>query len=729
MILAQGAAAQDGGLAIEEITVTAQKRTEDLQSVPLSVTAFSAEEVDRKGLTSVQTLDAQVPGMTVSDNGLFDKVISIRGVGNEAMRNRSTISGVAFHVDGIFIASAAGLMQDFLDVERIEVLRGPQGTVFGQNATGGTVNVVTRQPVIGEFSGHADVQVGSYDHLNTRAYVNVPINETMAARASLQYLKHDSFTDNLSLPGAELENADNISGRVQFLWNPVDEFRATLRAQVFDTDTGDRAQKNVLDPTPDPRELRQDFPATFEFSSYIYSAELQYDLPWATVKSITSFQDDDTLHRRDADRSDGFYLPRMDGPFQDSGIETWTQEINISSAPDQEFPLDWLVGFFYYDNEIHIESVEFVDRNNDGIAEQDINGPERGFTSTVDFFRDSWSLYGQGTFHVTDSFRITAGARYTEDNFTLENFGFPVLPDPRIVSETSDTEVTGRVNIEWDILEDSMFYGGWSRGYKPGGANTTLVVGDIVPLSFGATKVDAYEVGLKNRFWDQRVQFNVAAYYYDYKNLQFLNEDPIPFRGGVDSLPEAEVYGFDIEANALLTDSLRLDANMSYNHTEITEDKLALDVTAFQAAQQELLRQGFALFDPEVLAVRQAAVQNVRGNSLPKAPEWIFNVTLTHQLDIPDHGSLTSSFSYQYRDSFNYLVFANPTDRVPSLDLFNANFVYEPNDYNWYLEFAVQNIADNDSIQSLNTDVFGVGATSAIFVPPRQFLFRVGYDF
>src|SRR5690606_19220785 len=154
--------------------------------------------------------------MTVSDNGLFDKVISIRGVGNEAMRNRSTISGVAFHVDGIFIASAAGLMQDFLDVERIEVLRGPQGTVFGQNATGGTVNVVTRQPVIGEFSGHADVQVGSYDHLNTRAYVNVPINETMAARASLQYLKHDSFTDNLSLPGAELENADNISGRVQF---------------------------------------------------------------------------------------------------------------------------------------------------------------------------------------------------------------------------------------------------------------------------------------------------------------------------------------------------------------------------------------------------------------------------------------------------------------------------------------------------------------------------------
>jgi iron complex outermembrane receptor protein len=716
-------------MTIEEITVTAQKRTEDLQRVPLSVTAFSSEDVDRIGLTAIQKLDAHVPGLTVTDNGLFDKVMVIRGVGNEAARNRSTISGVAYHIDGIFIGSISGLMQDFLDVERIEVLRGPQGTVFGQNATGGTVNIITRQPVIGEFTGHADVQVGTYDQVYTRAYMNVPINETMAARAAIQYLKHDSFTDNLSIPGADLENEDNLTGRIQFLWQPLDNLSATLRAQLFDTETGDRAQKNVRDPTSDARELRQDFEATWDFDSKIYSMELKYDLPWATFKSISSIQDDQTQHNRDADRSDGFFLPRMDGPFQTAKIRTWTQEVNITSSGEQPLPVDWIVGFFYYDYDFNVHSVEFVDRNNDNVAIINYYGPERGFTSTVDFFRESWSVFGQLTYHLTDTVRITGGARYTEDELELNNYGFPVLPEPRIVQVLKDEEVTGRANIEWDVLEDSMFYGGWSRGYKPGGASTLLTPGNIVPLTFGATKVDAYEVGLKNRLFDDRVQLNVAGYYYDYKNLQFLNDDPIPFRGGVDSLPEAEVWGVDLEVSALLTDNLRLDANFSFNDTEITADKLALDVAAYQPAQQALLAQGFSLFSPQVIAARAAQVQNVNGNELPKAPQYIANVSLSHILEIAGFGNLTSTLSYQFRDEMQNLVFNNPSDSIPSFDLWNAHFLYEPNNAAWYLEFAVNNLGDSDSIQSLNTDVFGVGATSRIYVPPRQFLVRLGYDF
>jgi iron complex outermembrane receptor protein len=722
-------AAQESGLVIEEITVTAQKRTEDLQKVPLSVTAFTSSDADRKGLTSLQALDGQVPGLTVSDNGLFDRVITIRGVGNEAARNRSTISGVAFHIDGIFIASPPGMMQDFLDVERIEVLRGPQGTVFGQNATGGAVNVITRQPVIGEFSGHADVQVGNYDHLNTRAYANIPISDTMAARGSLQYSRHDSFTKNLTIPGAELENDDNLSGRAQLLWQPVDNFSATLRAHFFDTDTGDRAQKNVLDPTKSPRELRQDYEATWKFESKIYSTELKWDLPYATLKSITSFQDDKTRHVRDADRSDGFYLPRTDGPIQDYEFETWTQEINIGSAGEQPLPLDWLLGFFFYDSQIDGSSFEFVDRNNDGIVDHDLFGPERGFSTYVNFFRTSWSVYGQATFHVTDALRLTGGVRYTDDEFKLVNWGFPKLPDPRIVSETAETAVTGRASLEWDILENSMVYGGWSRGYKPGGVNTTLIVGNIVPLQFGSTNVDAYEIGLKSRFFNDRLQLNVAGYYYDYRNLQFPNDDPIPGRGGMDSIPESEVYGFDIEANALLTDTLRLDANFSYNESEITKDKLALDRAAYQAAQQALLLQGLSPFSPQVLAVRAAAVQNVKGSRLPKAPRYILNLTLSHRLNIADHGALTSSVSYRFRDSFPYLVFNNPTDVVPSNHTVDVHLHYQPHRAQWYIEFAAYNVADDDSIQSLNTDIFAVGATSAIYVPPRRLMVRLGYDF
>ncbi|HKZ72733.1 MAG TPA: TonB-dependent receptor plug domain-containing protein, partial [Steroidobacteraceae bacterium] len=303
-------------LALEEVIVTAQKRDESLQEVPMAVTAFSAADLDRRAITSMADLDAAVPGLTVADNGLFDKVPTIRGVGNEAQRNRATTAAVAYHVDGVFLASTASSMQDYLDVERIEILRGPQGTVFGQNATGGVINVITRQPQLGEYSGYADVQGGSYELVRARAYGNMPLGDTVAARASVQYLKHDGYSDNITLPGAKLDDADNLTGRVQFLWQPSDTFGATVRAQYFDTDVGDRAQKNVLDPTADPRELRQDFPATFQFDSEIYSAELRWDWGWASLKSITSHQDDTTIHNRDADRSDGFYLPRMDGPFQ-----------------------------------------------------------------------------------------------------------------------------------------------------------------------------------------------------------------------------------------------------------------------------------------------------------------------------------------------------------------------------------------------------------------------------
>src|SRR5688572_13140439 len=271
-----------------------------------------------------------------------------------------------------------------------------------------------------------------------------------------------------------------------------------------------------------------------------------------------------------------------------------------------------------------------------------------------------------------------------------------------------------------------MLYGGWSTGWKPGTSN--LSFGGLTPQVVGSTDVSAIEVGIKNTLFDGRLLLNLAAYSYDYEGLQFFNEDVIPGRGGVDTLPSAKVHGLDVESSALFTNNLRLDLNYSYNDSEIDGDKLALDRAAYQAAQQALLAQGFSPTSPQVIAVRQAAVQNVNGNPLPKAPEHTVNLTLSHKLNIGGRGNLTSSILYQYKDSFPFLVFNNATDQVPSYDLINLNLLYETaND--WSLEFAVVNLEDEDAVQSLNTDIFGVGATAAILVPPRQYLFRVGYKF
>lgn len=723
-VQAQQTGAGQGGFVLEEVVVTAQKRDEALQEVPMAVTALSSAELDRRNIVSMPDLDAVVPGLTVIDNGLFDKVPTIRGVGNEGQRNRATTSAVAYHVDGVFLASAPSSMQDYLDVERIEVLRGPQGTVFGQNATGGVINVITRQPQVGEFSGYADVQGGSYDLLRARAYGNIPLGDTTAARASVQYLKHDSFTDNVTLPGADLDNADNLTGRMQFLWQPSETFAATLRAQYFDTEVGDRAQKNTRDPTPDPRELRQDFPAIFEFDSEVYSVELKWDWNWASLKSISSYQDDTTQHNRDADRSDGFYLPRMDGPFQYAKTETVTQEINLTSSGERR--LDWIAGFFYYDYEFFVDSAEFTDLNGDGIVTVNVLGPDRGFTSRNTFLRDTWSLFSEGTFHFTDSVSLIAGFRYSEDDFKSIGLPFPYTGPPRIVETTEDV-VTGRVNLKWDITENSLLYGGWASGWKPGTSN--LAFGGLVSQVVDSTDVDAYEIGLKNTLANGRVFLNVAAYYYDYRNLQFFNDDPVPFRGGVDTLPSAVSQGLELETSALIGDRVRIDLNYSYNDSEIDSDKLALNRAAYQDAVQALLLQGFTVFSPQVIAAKQAAVQNVRGNRIPKTPEHMVNVTLLYKLGIGNHGTLTSSALYQYKDEYPFLIFNSPTDQVPSYDTINLNLLYEPNNGNWSFEFAVVNLEDDDAIQSLNTDIFGVGATAAMLVPPRQYLARIGYEF
>lgn len=715
------------GLVLEEITVTAQKRNENLQEVPMAVSAFSTADIDRRAIRSMADLDAAVPGLTIADNGLFDKVPTIRGVGNEAQRNRATTASVAYHMDGVFLGSTAASMQDYLDVERIEVLRGPQGTVFGQNATGGVINVITRQPELDNLGGYVDAQVGSYDLIRVRANANVPLGRTVAARASVQYLQHDSFTKNVTLPNAKLDDADNLAARVQFLWQPSDTFSATLRAQYFDTDTGDRAQKNVLDPTPDPRKLRQDYPATFEFDSQIFSAELRWNWDWATLKSISSYQDDTTVHRRDGDRSDGFYLPRMDGPFQNANTRTITQELNLASSTNRDSRFDWLIGSFFYDYRYFVDSIEFLDRNGDNLINPDIFGPERSFTSRNTFTRDTWSLFAESTYHVTDVFRITAGFRYSQDDFKSVGLPFPYVGvTPRIV-ETDEDRVTGRVNLQWDVLENSMIYGGWSSGWKPGTSNLTF--GGLTSQIVGSTIVDAYEVGMKNVFFGGRLQMNIAAYYYDFEGVQFFNEDVVPGRGAVDTLPKTTVKGIDLEISALLTDNLRLDLNYSYNDGKIDSDKLALDRAAYQTAQQELLAQGFSQTSPEVLAVRAAAVQNVRGNSLPKAPKNILNLVLSHELGIGSFGTLTSSVMYQYKDGYPFLVFNNPSDQVPSYDLINLNFLYKPQKGNWAAEFGVINLADDDAIQSLNTDIFGVGATAAILVPPRQYQIRLSYEF
>jgi iron complex outermembrane receptor protein len=728
----------------EEVLVTAEKRTESLQNLSQAVTALSAEDVENRQLSSFVDLSAIAPGVNVAKNEGFKTVITIRGIGNEANQNAIANPSVSYHLDGVYVASPFALQTDFLDLERIEVLRGPQGTLFGQNSTGGGINVITKAPTFDEVYGSADLTVGEYNLIKARAAVNVPLSDAAAMRLSVMSNRHDGFTDNVA-NGQDLDDADSISARAKFLYQPSDTFSATLTAQIFDEEVNGQAQKGIYDPTPGARYLAQDSLSSYELESQLYSLTLEWDLGSVTLKSLTSYQNDDIAIQRDNDRHDYRTLPPyflLQSYFDPETNEqkTTTQEFNLISNEPAFGRLDWVAGIFYLDTEVDISILERLDFGFDGVFDpftlDDIYSYQGdvGFISDSKPERESLSLYGQGTWSFTDSVRMIAGLRYTEDEVYSAVTNFYGREGTEIL-EIESEKVTGRLALEVDLGDATMAYASYTRGFKPGGSNLTFgredIVSPIVVLPvFEEETIDAYEVGLKTDLADGRVRLNGAAFFYTYDNLQYQATDPEVFQGGVGNIPESEIMGAELELGAFLSDSLIFDARLAWLDTEITANHLALDNVASEAATNALLAQGVNLFSPEVEIARAGQISDVRGNELAKTPGFTANLALTYNHSIAAWGDVEGTLSYTHRGDFRHRIFNNPlTDEVDGYDTVDLLIRILPNDANWRLELIGKNLTDEDGINARFTDVFGVGATGDQFIPPRQLMLRVGLDF
>lgn len=733
-----------GGLKLEEIIVMGEKRDRNLQLVPQAISAVTGERIDRLNITSPTNLTARAPGLVVTREEGFERAVTIRGLGKNSTQ-AGIGQSVAIHQDGVFFADTVSLNVDLYDIERIEVLRGPQGTVFGQNAIGGVLNIITKQPSLDGFEGKVDVALGTDSLVQTRGMVNVPITDKFAVRATGQFIEQDGFTDNIEL-GQELDETDNTSFRIQGLYRPTDNLSITGRYQYFDTDVNGRAQKSIFDSTPDPRELRQDFPSFFSLESNVYSLEVEWDLPFATIKSISSFQDTEPTNQQDLDRGTRDFTNFID-PSDTTGANTgvvtadrilrnnparevWTTELNVVSSEGGK--LDWIAGFFYSDIDTEIDFLEMGDFNFDGMvaSEEDID-PENpfatadlAFSSMTDQNIETVAVYGQATYHLTERFRATAGLRYNEEDFENEGFNLFVLPT---TAETEEELLTGKAGLEYDLAEDVMIFGNFTRGAKPGGGS--LSSGILVEGTFEEETVNAYELGLKSRFLDGQLQLNASAYYYDFEDFQFLTADPVPFSGGVVNIPESENKGIELEATALLPMQTQLDITLSYMDSEITSDFLAIDNVLAVEQDARSFIQGNGLFSDENIDARLATAVNLDGNALPRTPEWSGTVNLSRDFGLGSLGQLTLSVNYMFIDDMLVRPFDNPErDRVPSYDLWGASAIWDIDD-KWRLELTGSNLEDDDVLNNRFTDAFGVAATGDLLVPPRIVKFRVSYLF
>ena len=745
-----GLSAQDS--FIEEVFVTAEKRSESLQDISQAVTAISDEDIENKNITSFVDLSAIVPGVTVAKNEGYKTVISIRGVGNETNQNAIAAPSVAFHMDGIFIASPFSLQTDFIDVERIEVLRGPQGTLFGQNSTGGVINVISKKPSMEGYLGKSDITFGNYGLTKFRSSNNIVLGSSTAARFSISTTERDGFSENL-VTGQDLDDDSNLSLRADFL----KEFESSsLRffGQFFEVDRNGSAMKGIDDPSPDPRDLSQDSISNHELTSKIFAAIYESDLGYANLKIMASMQEDDISVTRDNDRhnfgdlvlaipglGDGATYQRAEFRPETSLVDTTTFEINlVSNEPAMSGKLDWTIGAFYMDHEIENHIRGYRDNDLDGelqyvcgepFARNDycftVGGPDPWFFFEFDFVsdafpkRESFSVYGETTYSVSDEFRILSGLRYSDDEVEscVKNFFTTVCDN---LSGSSD-KTTGKIAAEFDLDDDTLAYLAFSAGFKPGGTNLTYGFADdnappMVFPNFAAETVESMEFGLKTDLYDGRARANIAIFSYDYENLQFQATDPDPYRGGVANIPESEMSGLEIEFTGLISDSLTLDMNLAFLDSEVSSDYEALDnVDAYQY-----------FFGEEDL--RYGLRKNIKGNELAKTPEFTADITMTYETVLSSGTMFTGILQYVERGEFQQRVNNNPiVDAIDAYDILNLTASFDFVGDKWGLDFMILNATDEDGVNSSMTDVFGVAATGLELIPPRQYMLRLSMNY
>ena len=774
---ATGAADSAGGDSdtLAEIQVVAQKQNIDLQKAAVAITALSGDSLAQLNIVNPIDLNGQVPGLVITSSEGYNRSVSIRGIGFNVPQDDSAQTSVSYHEDGVYIAFPVALDSGFLDVDHIEVLRGPQGTVFGQNAIGGTINVISKQPTFDAVTGYADAQFGSYALVHTSAAVNVPFSSTFAVRAAFDQDYQHGYVNATQVTGGNyaLNNTNSAHGRIQALWQTTDDLSILLRAEYAQARQHEAQGKNIQDPDPNPYNESSDWPGRLIYNQQLAAGTITYNFPAATLKLLSSYQE---VNHHGSVSEDGLSLAietPIDEPhdveYFEHNSKSITEELNLTSKPGGI--IDWIVGGFFLKSRTTVAYDQYFlfagDPTFDGTASPNLlNVPLNPNTALGQFAteaiysgqlyfqnvgsegRESESLYGQASYHFTDALRLTVGARYTHDyNSTWFDDDYNLFyPNTAIFVSQAEDKTTWRVALDYDLTPVNLLYCSVSTGFKPGGGNISNSP-LVVPFQFQPETITAYELGSKNSFLDKKLNVNLAAFVYQDKNMQYQAEDLINFQGGVDNIPHVEIHGIEGEVAALLPAGFRVDGNFTWEKGKITSHYSALDNVSGNAANQEFINttpNGDCVFygcngstgvgfngvgSPALNALRLKAYRDVYGNSPPSLPNLIATVNLSHTLNFAGGSSLLSRIGAQYRADYADTIFGKtPIYTAPSYTMVNLFFDYALLPKVLDFTFAINNVGDHAAVLSRFTNQFG-GETTQMFAPPREYVVGAHYNF
>ena len=711
---------EDAQRGVGEIIVTAQKRAERLQDVPIAVSAFDEAKLTETGFDEISDLTQLVPGMQFGNFGPV-AFVALRGISYENTTAAGD-PGVALHLDGVYIGRPVATLFSAFDTERTEVLRGPQGTLYGRNATGGSVNLITKKPT-DEFEGSFEATVGNYDWFRERGMINVPLSDTVRARITGFKEDRTGFTRNTFPGGTRANGADNWGLRGHIDIDLADNFNILLSANYVNVG-GTGSQPEVREPFPaagtsipgfgagafgnNVNDLRpfieaKDVREHVDNDLLLLSSTMTWDFESFSIKSISAYGESNFFSRQDSDSSpvDIAELNLVENASQ------FSQELQILSPGGSNF--EWIVGLYYF-NEDAFRSSRFLGPRFDATVAQFPNlefGVDLGGTVST----ESYAAFGQFTWHFTDTLSLTAGGRIPHDSrngvndITLRavNPNFP----PVIVmlpSSISSTEPTGRVTLDWKATDDILVYATAARGYKSGGINQQSASAN---RTFEPEFVDSYEGGIKSQLFGRSLQLNLAGFYNEYNDLQF---QVFGFAGPeAANAGQAHAYGFEAEWVAVPTDYLTFDGSFSYLST----------------AYDELL-----------FAVSGTTAVDLSGKELSRAPEFTFALGATVGGPLGGGmGDLKLRGDVSYQDSAFYTPFNRPADRTSSYTNVNLRLLWTSENGRYNAQLFVTNLFDTVQEGNLLRGVGfvdepnGGGQEFVTYRPPQQYGLTVGFSF
>ena len=724
---------------LEEVIVTAEKREADLQRTAIAITALGGEALEQAAISQPENLNKLVPGLAIGQGGPSNQIY-LRGVGSYGT-NAFADPAVAFNVDGIYYPHIGALGGNFFDLARLEVLKGPQGTLYGRNATGGALNLIPNRPT-NDFSARVGLEAGNYSLKKVTGYVNVPAGDKFAFRLAGQVTDRDGYqTDGY-------DDDESKAARLMISIKPSEALSLLLTgtytklsgngaAQVpvgaagyYNTDEPWTGTSIATPPSLIAQATRNGQPPTLFTDGVIYTdgdvdvelkgltAQLDWDLGFSTLTFLGNVMSTDN---RSKSYGPGFLY------FPDESADTWSTELRLAGESGR---VSW-VGGVYASND---------DQKFNFWVDQGFLFNQTG--AQADSLKDETeAVFGELTFGLTDRTRLKVGGRYTNEKKTENGqifnrqglttpcsaigatqvfidtvaqaipqaatngvgvaYPFPYCRDTMTGDKTWD-HTDWKVALDFDVTDDSMIYASVSTGFKAGGF---FAAGDhaAVENSYDPEKITAYAIGSKNRFSNDRIQLNAEAFYWDYKDHQesYLapTNPPLQAFGFITiNVPKAEIYGLDLDFTALLTDNDQLGIRAQYLHAEYTDFVFN---TSRPGEFQPPPNGSPGTQPPQTVCASTFVSQGLysvdcTGQQMPRSPDFSLTADYQHTFRLGNGGSIVPGVRGQYSTSYWAAVDYNPLQKQDAYTIWDADLsYYAPND-TWSLTAYINNIGDED---------------------------------